>query len=206
LECLVFAPVARWSWLIFLGVAAMSPALGHAQAVDEPGNTVGRALQQPFRDLNLIRSHTAPVLEQAMVDPYDARGLDDCTSVGSRIDELESVLGPDIDQPRSNGPSAASQVAAGAVDNIVGLPFGGIVRHLTGAYSQDLAHRRAVLAGMVRRGYLNGIWRTMGCDRSKIAGPARPPPEMPSFSPPAPSPSIEPLAPIDLSVPPSATG
>ncbi|MEI7932305.1 MAG: hypothetical protein WCI21_04525 [Alphaproteobacteria bacterium] len=171
----MFSLVSRWSSVVLVGAALITPSLASAQTVEAPPGTVGRALQQPFRDLNLIHSRTASVLELAATDPYDASGLDDCTVVRSRIDELEGVLGPDIDGPPRAQSSAASQLAAGAVGSVVGLPFSGVIRHLSGAYSQDLTHRRAVLAGMVRRGYLNGVWRTMGCDASKIAGPAQPP-------------------------------
>lgn len=166
----------RWSSWVLVGAVLTSATVARAQAVEEPGGSVGRALQQPFRDLNLMRSHTAPILQQAVANPYDASGLDNCATVGARIDELESVLGPDIDEPARKGPSTGSQLAAGAVGNIVDLPFGGVIRHLSGAYAQDLAHRRAVLAGMVRRGYLTGVWNTMRCGApAPVAQVANPP-------------------------------
>ncbi len=179
----MFVSALRWSSLVFAGALLISPALAQAQAVDETGGTVGRALQQPLRDLNLMRTATAPILQQAVANPYDTSGLENCAAVGARIDALESVLGPDIDEPARKGPSAGSQLAAGAVSNIVDLPFGGVIRHLSGAYAQDLAHRKAVLAGMVRRGYLTGVLRTMGCGApaavAQVATPvptaARPP-------------------------------
>jgi hypothetical protein len=197
LELTVSVFGSRLSYLLLAGAVLVSPALALAQAVEEPGSTVGRALQQPFRDLNLVRTHTAPVLQQAMANPYDTAGLNDCATVGARIAELESVLGPDIDTPGRKGPGAGSQLAAGAVSNIVDLPFGGVIRHLTGAYAQDLAHRKAVLAGMVRRGYLTGVWRTMGCAApapvAQVAAPVptaarAPEPVMPPVEPHAVSP------------------
>ena len=53
------------------------------------------------------------------------------------------------------------------------IPFSGVVRHLTGAYSEDVAHRRAILSGMVRRSYLNGMRHAMKCDQPVAMSPSK---------------------------------
>ena len=200
----MFARLPHWGIVILMGSALAAPLPALAQRVDEPGASVGRALQQPFRDLNIVRTHTAQVLSSAADNPYDRSGLDSCATVSVKLDELGVALGPDIDVDKHRGETNTGEaLAAGAVDSVVGLPFSGLIRRLTGAHSRDVAHRRAVLAGMVRRGYLTGIWRTMGCDAPQgalAAAPVAPQidttalvPEIPSESIPASTPAPDSL-------------
>jgi len=169
----VFARFVRWGPITAAGLLASGlGAPAFAQDVEQPDTGLGYALTQPLRDLNLMRPQTAEILNRATAAPYDTAGLSSCASLTAAIEALAVVLGPDLDQPQQTGPSAARQIASGAVSSAVALPFSGIVRHLTGAYSEDMAHRRAILSGMVRRSYLSGIRHAMKCDDATPAAAA----------------------------------
>ena len=153
--------------LISAMIAMAGPVL--AQGLAEPRTNLGDALSQPLRDLNVMRRDTADILTRAATDSYNTFGLDDCALLSDEIRRLDVVLGPDVDAARGHSRYGAGDLAVGAVSSVVELPFSGIIRRLTGAYSQDQIHRRALLAGMVRRGYLNGISHAKDCDTTFVS-------------------------------------
>lgn len=65
----------------------------------------------------------------------------------------------------------ATQILTGAVSGALSLPYRGIIRRVTGADRRERLLRRAILAGMVRRGFLKGAAHAAGCD-NQIANPA----------------------------------
>jgi hypothetical protein len=127
------------------------------------GGVVGGAIQQPFRDLSIIREQTAPILIEARDAPYDISDLNSCNAVEGEIAALDRVLGPDINTEVENEESAAVSLASNALEDVVGLPMRGVVRRISGAHGRDEEHRRAILAGMVRRGHLKGVAAQMQC-------------------------------------------
>lgn len=129
----------------------------------QPGLDVSRSLDQPFRDLSLIREVAPDVLVQAAAQPYDLTGLTNCPGLAAELARLDDALGPDL---KPGAPSTAVSVqglAADLVSGAVGLPFRGIVRRVSGAQAREDALRAAVLAGMVRRGFLKGRAGALGC-------------------------------------------
>lgn len=156
---------AKWNSclvvLAFLGLSAC--ATSNDDFADESGEIVGGAVEQPFRDLNLIREDLPPLLRTAADAPYDDADLTSCAQIARRIEELEALLGPDIDTGITEEDSDAVAIASDAVRGVLGLPFRGVVRRLTGAHDRDAEIRRAVLAGMVRRGFLKGLAEERGC-------------------------------------------
>lgn len=129
---------------------------------------VTTAVEQPMRDLSLIQDEVAPVLTEAAVKPYAAAAEPaDCAALRASLAELEKALGPDVDQPAPRSDAMAG-LAGDLVRGAVNLPFRGIVRRVTGAEHRDAAYRRAVLAGMVRRGYLKGQLAARACPPAAV--------------------------------------
>ena len=138
-----------------------------SQPMPKPGQEDGmsRAVQQPMRDLSLIRDRAPPALQRAVAQPYDKDEIKTCPQVIHEIAELDSTLGPDLkpgDKPGSG--LSVGGLAGDLVSGAVGLPFRGILRQVTGAEQRDKELRAAVLAGMVRRGFLKGRLAEMSCD------------------------------------------
>ena len=134
---------------------------------------VTQAATTPFSDLNLVRAEIPEVLKAAQREPYGAPADQTCAGIAVAVEALEAVLGADLDTPPSasnpslieRGSSAASNAAAGALRGAAEgvIPFRGWVRKLSGAerYSRDVA--AAIAAGSVRRSYLKGMGKALGC-------------------------------------------
>lgn len=137
-----------------------------SQPMPKPGQEDGmsRAVQQPMRDLSIIRDRAPPALLRAVAQPYDKDEIRTCPQVIHELAELDAALGPDLkpgDKPGSG--LSMGGLAADLVGGAVGLPFRGVVRQMTGAEQRDRELRAAVLAGMVRRGFLKGRLAEMSC-------------------------------------------
>ena len=148
------------------------PVAGGSPSVTELATT-------PIRDLNLDGKHIPAVLNAAVADPYrvpqgaggrKARGRAGgaCGSIASELAALDAVLGPDIDAAHArNRPYTPGNIAQMAVDSLI--PFGGIVREVSGAANKQRRLQIAVNAGFARRGFLKGLGLARGCP-----APARP--------------------------------
>jgi hypothetical protein len=124
---------------------------------------VSGAVSQPFRDLSLIRKAVPEVLARAVADPYATSTPVDCDAVSREIGELDAILGPDLKAGGKDKGGDAFDMVAGALSGALDLPFRGVVRKVSGAEKRDRDAARAVLAGMVRRGFLKGQALTAGC-------------------------------------------
>lgn len=122
---------------------------------------VGRVATQPIRDLSLVRERAPEVLKRALANPYD-QTESACPTLRGEIAELDAALGPDL-QP---GEIPHANTLAAELAGLVSLPFRGVVRRVTGAERRERALRAAVLAGMVRRGFLKGRLSQMNCPSS----------------------------------------
>ena len=141
----------------------------------EPGHDadVGRTFGQPLRDLSVIREEAPPVLQRATVAPYDLARAADCPAITVELAALEAALGPDLSPGPIAGGVSVDGLAADLIAGAISLPFRGIVRRVTGARARDQALKAAVLAGMVRRGFLKGRLGLMACGPSRAtAAPA----------------------------------
>jgi hypothetical protein len=121
---------------------------------DRP-NAVAGAVEQPFKDLNLVREQTPPVLEQAAKAPYVEIQPLDCDAVRAELAALDKELGPDFDAAEHKN----DDILAGALRSAMGLPFRGVVRKITGAQKRDQKREHAILSGIARRGFLKGVDR-----------------------------------------------
>lgn len=135
---------------------------------------VGHAAMTPLSDLNVVQQKIPDVLRHARtVGPYALPAKSDCPSVEDEINRLTAELGPDLDDPKlkgkanllDRGADAAESYGVGIVRRTVeGLvPFRSWVRKLSGAEKHSSEVASAIVAGGVRRAYLKGIRRGMGC-------------------------------------------
>jgi hypothetical protein len=149
---------------------------GELQTPDRAGSAnIAGAVTAPLHDLNITRQGIPPVLLAAITNPYDRPNPLDCGEITRQIDELDFVMGADLDEPetpqapsltRKNGRLALALIH-GAAESL--LPFAGYVRTLSGAQHHDQLVIEAITAGSVRRGYLKGLGESLSCPR-----PARP--------------------------------
>lgn len=151
---------------------ALSLSAAAARAAEPPrpaseGRTIGGAFARPIRDLNLLREKVPTALAEAGKSPYGPPA--DCAAVEAEIAALSEALGPDVDASAMGGNGNPGEaLVATAVRSTFSLPYRSVVRRLTGAEKRDQAFRQAVLAGMVRRGYLKGVRSQMACDVAPV--------------------------------------
>ena len=144
-----------------LGLAGCATT-GAAPAGSGSGKVEG-AMSRPFRDLGLMREVIPAPLAKAYGAPY---AIDDpvaCPALSAEIASLNAVLRPDVDDIQPKAGSAAGDMLFDAFQGALDLPFRGALRRLSGAEGRDRARAAAVLAGMVRRGWLKGVAHEAGC-------------------------------------------
>lgn len=129
----------------------------------QAANRGGDAISQPFRDLSLIRDVTPEALTRSAAGPYAAETVGDCPALSAELAALDLALGPDLDGPQTKGDGFVGEAADAALHSLFDLPFRGVIRRVSGADQRDKAQARAVLAGMVRRGFLKGLALARGC-------------------------------------------
>jgi len=157
----------RRSLTIALLLAATVPSAGIAQSGQ--GNSTaaeaGKIAVRPAQDIGVVKTKVPPLLAQVAEDPYTMNGAGSCPAIATSIRALNDVLGPDFgdDAPvRGNRKGAIAKAGGTAlVDSII--PFRGLVREVTGAASAERRVQLATFAGVARRGFLRGIYRTRGC-------------------------------------------
>jgi hypothetical protein len=131
------------------------------------------AAMVPFNDLNLVNAEIPPVLISALKHPYGLSPESGCEALSGEINELNSVLGADLDTPdKDTQPSlierGVDRVKSSAVGSIRDttenvIPFRDWVRKLSGAerYSKKVA--AAIAAGSIRRAFLKGVLVSKDC-------------------------------------------
>lgn len=132
-------------------------------AVAQDQVSAGDVATTPLSDLNLKKDEVPAVLITAREQPYNLAGMSRCTAIASEIAQLDAVLGDDIDIARDDGGSKVSvgRVAKSLVRSLI--PFGGVIRELSGAGGQERKCNEAIYAGSVRRAFLKGIGQQRGC-------------------------------------------
>jgi hypothetical protein len=121
--------------------------------------------------LGLTGADVPQLLKDIKADPYKAPVAPACDTVPAEILAIGDLLGPDLDTPPEpvdktrNLTSKGADVARGLV------PYGGVVRFVTGANKKDKALREAVLAGYARRGFLRGVLLHLKCRPDPSARP-----------------------------------
>ena len=136
-------------WTASLMAFAVTSAAGAAEVV-HPGQQKGLGLTGP---------NVPQILKDARSNPYALPENPDCPGLLQQISTLDTVLGPDLDAPQMKG--------GGGPDLMAGvraiLPYGGVVRLMTGAARREKELVNDSLAAWERRGFLKGTARMMGC-------------------------------------------
>jgi hypothetical protein len=181
--------------LAFAGLAGCSTT----RAPSDKPNALTGAVEQPLKDLSIVREEVPPALAKAAKAPYVEIQPLDCNAVRTELAALDKELGPDFDAAQSN-----DDILAGALRSAMGLPFRGVVRRITGAQKRDRKREHAILAGIARRGFLKGVNRKaciapppLEAAREPAAGPASTPPLVTVEPPPLIPAPLPPLIPDD---------
>lgn len=116
----------------------------------------------PITDLNLARREIPALLAEAQQRPYSLVGLDKCDRLIGAVNELNAVLGPDIDLPQEERRRfSEGRIAQSLIGRFI--PFRSVVRELSGANRQEREFVIAIQAGLARRGFLKGVGAARGC-------------------------------------------
>ena len=116
----------------------------------------------PMTDLNIGRTEIPALLMEAEKRPYSVQNLSTCTQLAGAIEELNLVLGPDLDLPQSERVRfSKGRIAQWAVGKFI--PFRSLIREVSGANRQEREIRSAIQAGLARRGFLKGVGAARNC-------------------------------------------
>jgi hypothetical protein len=143
---------------------------------------VGQAAITPLSDLNVVQEKIPEVLRHAkQVGAYALPEPLECAVVQDEINRLTAALGPDLDDPNTKGKPSLLDRGTDAAENYgVGfvrrtmegfVPFRSWLRKLTGAEKHSKEVAAAIMAGGVRRAYLKGMRRGMGCAVPEVKAP-----------------------------------
>ncbi len=171
------------STIVIVGLLTASPAMGQKAAdpaaskaanapepekpVTESDVSAADVATTPLSDLNLKKGEIPALLLTAQDRPYDLTSLNRCSSLVANVVSLDRILGEDIDITDPDGSTSAGKLAQSALRAFI--PFGGVIREVSGANSQDRKLQLAIRAGMARRAFLKGVGLQRGC-----AYPGRP--------------------------------
>ncbi|MGZ6017956.1 MAG: hypothetical protein ACXWKO_04740 [Phenylobacterium sp.] len=116
--------------------------------------------------LGITGPKTPAALLAIVAAPYALPSPPECAALAREIADLDALLGPDVDNPKSG--AKPEDRAASAVGSAVrgAIPYRWVLRWLTGAGDRDKQLRQAILAGAARRGFLKGVSRARGCPTS----------------------------------------
>ena len=139
-----------------------TPAVAQT-AVTQDQVSVGDVAATPLSDLNLKKDEIPTILVTSREKPYSLAGMARCPAITNEITQLDAVLGDDIDIARDDGGSSIS--VGNAAQSVIRslIPFGGLIRELSGAGGHERKWNEAICAGSVRRAFLKGIGQQRGC-------------------------------------------
>ncbi len=152
--------------LLVSGVVLLISGASPVVAQTNPAGAVQDAVTTPFSDLNLTGKKVPDVLKVARAAPYSVSGLENCAAIGDAVLAINSVLGPDLDEPADGEKgSVIGDAASGAIRSTTSdlIPFRGWVRKLSGAEKRDKSIQAAIEAGKARRAFLKGYGQARGC-------------------------------------------
>lgn len=116
------------------------------------------AVSAPGKALNLDK-RTIPASLTNLGNPYDLTGISDCASISAQIAELTAFVGPDWDSPEHF--SKKGRTSEEFFD--AALPYGGIVRFISGASEHEKNVLYATSYGSVKRAALKSKGARLGC-------------------------------------------
>ena len=126
------------------------------------------AALSPLEDLGIRKRKIPPTLKQIAENPYAMPATLECDSLKQEMAQIDTLLGPDVDQPKMALTAAEEYAQTGgemAQDAVVGfvraqtnvIPLRSIVRRITGANKNEKEVNNAIQAGNLRRAYLRGL-------------------------------------------------
>jgi len=156
-----------------MGLAAALAALtAPAWAQVKPGSETG---------LGLTGADIPQLLKDIKAEPYKAWAAPACDTIPAEIAAINDLIGRDVDYvlPKTDATTDMQQKAMkGGASMVRGLvPYGGVVRFVTGANKKDDALREAILAAYARRGFLRGVQASLKCPAPAPAAESKPPQE-----------------------------
>jgi hypothetical protein len=151
---------------IALMLCTSAPSAFAQTVVDQPNVKAVDVVTKPFSDLNLKKAEVPPILLDAREKPYSLVGLRTCKSIQIEVGRLNAALGDDIDvsiektrdEKRGN---AVGNVAKSVITAFI--PFGGVIREVSGAAANDRQMQVLLYAGASRRAFLKGYGQARGC-------------------------------------------
>ncbi len=151
--------------LTSLGAAAlMVPMAAQGQQGAPEESTIkdtANSVAEPFDG-----KEVPPKLLAIQGSPYSLAGLGKCAAIIGEINELDTVLGPDVNEQVDKDRAKKREETAGRVAGTVAggiIPFRGLIGEVTGANAERRRYAYAVYAGTVRRGFLEGVGLERGC-------------------------------------------
>lgn len=164
---------------LILGAIALagSTATWAQTAVAPKPVTAQDVATTPVDEFNLRKHEYPPVLLAAKNHPYTLPGGGACAAMNREVAALNVALGPDIDETATlTEQEKRSQAAGGTAKSVVGglIPFGGVIRAISGATAEERRKEQLLYAGSVRRAFIKGYARARGC---RIAHYVAPPAE-----------------------------
>ena len=124
--------------------------------------------------LGLTGADVPPLLATIKADPYKAPTAPACDTVPAEILAINDLLGPDLDIPPEAEDTKKSLMSKGEGLARGLVPYGGVVRFVTGANKKDKELREAIMAGYARRGFLRGVQVNLKCHPDPPPEPAPP--------------------------------
>lgn len=128
--------------------------------------------------LGLVGADVPPLLAQVKADPYKPPLAPACDTIPAEILQLSNLIGPDLDSGVAPEEESLTQRGVNMARGFV--PYGGVVRFVTGANKKDKDLRDAIMAGYARRGFLRGMEVNLKCGAAAQAQVADPPAATPA--------------------------
>ncbi|MGV6802145.1 MAG: hypothetical protein ACWA5L_09520 [bacterium] len=136
-------------------------------AVDMDQEEMSQAAQSPLYDLNLKREEIPAellILDNLYSEPRQGK----CSAAQYEVASLTRVLGPDPADSYvvgRDGRTYTLKPADALSSTLSGLiPYGDIVRYVTGASGHEKKRAEAFYKGQIRRAFLKGWMQNNGCE------------------------------------------
>lgn len=140
-----------------------APTLASGQTAMSPKDaTPGQVVTTPLNTLNIKKDAIPPILQQARAQPYAVAGLRKCPAIQAEVTRLDAALGDDFDvaADKHRRPGVGN-IAKSVVSSLI--PFGGVIREISGANESQRQWQLAIYAGVARRSFLKGYGQMKGC-------------------------------------------
>jgi hypothetical protein len=143
-------------------LAAPAAALADDRPITDRQPGAMDVVKTPVTDLNLSRTEIPALLVEAEQRPYSLVNLGSCEQLIAAVEELDGILGPDLDLPQAERARFnKGKIAQWAIGTFI--PFRSLIREVSGANKQERQITAAIQAGLARRGFLKGVGTARGC-------------------------------------------